>query len=95
MGDYNIDLLKDNSDRPTHDYLYFVYSHYLVPSILFPTRITEKSTTIIENILTNSDNEITTRILVTDITDHFPTILMTKSNIKNVAEDSIDEKCFV
>ena len=42
----------------------------------------------------NSDNEITTRILVTDITDHFPTILMTKSNNKNVTKDSINEKCF-
>ena len=94
MGDYNIDLLKDDSDRPTHDYLDVIYSHCLIPSILFPTRITEKSATIIDNILTNSDNEIMTRILVTDITDHFPTILMTKSNNKNVTKDSINEKCF-
>ena len=94
MGDYNIDLLKDDSDRPTHDYL-DIYSHCLIPSILFPTRITEKSATIIDNILTNSDTEITIRILVTDITDHFPTILMTKSNNKNVPiKDSINEKCF-
>ena len=94
MCDYNIDLLKDDSDRPTHDYLDFVCSHCLIPSILFPTRITEKSATIIDNILTNSDNEIRTRILVTDITDHFPTILMTKSNRKNVTKDSNNEKCF-
>ena len=95
MGDYNIDLLKDDSDRPTHDYLDLIYSHCLIPSILFPTRITEKSATIIiDNILTNSDNEITTRILVTDITGHFPTILMTKSNNKNVTKDLINEKCF-
>ena len=94
MSDYNIDLLKDDSDRPTHDYLDLIYSHCLIPSILFPTRITEKSATIIDNILTNSDNEITTRILVTDITDHFPTILITKSNNKNVTKDSINEICF-
>ena len=94
MGDYNIDLFKDDSDRPTHNYLDLIYSHCLIPSILFPTRITEKSATIIDNILTNSDNELTTRILVTDITGHFPTILMTKSNNKNVTKDLINEKCF-
>ena len=89
MGDYNIDLLKDDSDRPTHDYLDLIYSHCLIPSILFPTRITEKSATIIDNILTNSDNEITTRILVTDITDHFPTILMTKSKTKTLPKTQL------
>ena len=76
MGDYNIDLLKDDSDRPTHDYLDFIHSYCMIPSILKPTRITETSVTIIDNILTNCDDEITTAILVTDITDHFPTILI-------------------
>ena len=32
MGDYNIDLLKDDSDRPTHDYLDLIYSHCLITS---------------------------------------------------------------
>ena len=58
MGDYNTDLLKGDSDRPTHDYLDLIYSHFLIPSILFATRITEKLATKIDNILTNSDNEI-------------------------------------
>ena len=58
-------------DRPTHDYLDLIYSYCMIPSILKPTRITETSATILDNILTNCDNEITTAILVTDITDHF------------------------
>ena len=94
MGDYNIDLLKDDSDRPTHDYLDLILSLPNIIDFIPNYRITEKSATIIDNILTNSDNEITTRILVMDITDHFPTILMTKSNNKNVTKDSINEKCF-
>ena len=48
MGDYNIDLLKDDSDRPRHDYLDLIYSYCMIPSI-----ITETSATIIDNILTN------------------------------------------
>ena len=79
MGDFNIDLLKDDIHRQTHDYLDLIYSNCLMPTILKPTRITKTSATIIDNILTNSDNKISTGILVTDITDHFPTILMTKS----------------
>ena len=53
MGDFNIDLLKDDTDRATHDYLDLIYSYSLIPSIHKPTRITEESATIIDNILTN------------------------------------------
>ena len=27
MGDFNIDLLKVDTDRPTHDYLEYIYSY--------------------------------------------------------------------
>ena len=77
MGDFNIDLLKDDSHRPTHDYLNLVYSCSLVPTIYKPTRITEHSATIIDNILTNNHLEaIKSNILITDISDHFPTTLI-------------------
>ena len=42
----------------------------MIPSILKPTRITKPSATIIDNNLTNCDDEMTTAIL-TDITDPF------------------------
>ena len=95
MGDYNIDLLKDDSDRPTHDYLDFIYSYCIIPSILKPTRITETSATIIDNILTNCDNELATAILVTDITDHFPTILINRTKCVSSKKKSDNEKRFV
>jgi exonuclease III len=43
MGDFNIDLLKVDSHRPTHDYLELVYSHSMIPTIYKPTRITENA----------------------------------------------------
>ena len=95
MGDYNIDLLKDDSDRLTHDYLDFIYSYCMIPSILKPTRLTETSATIIDNILTNCDKEISTAILVTDITDHFPTILINRTKNVNSKRKSDSEKSFV
>ena len=92
MGDFNIDLLKVDSHRPTHDFLELIYSYSLMPTIYKPTRITEFTATIIDNILTNSENIIKSSILVTDISDHFPTTLSTNldfvntsSNVKRVA----------
>ncbi len=78
MGDFNIDLLKDDIDRPTHDYLDLIYSHSIIPTILKPTRITKTSATIIDNIITNSDHSLKTAILITDMSDHLPSILMTR-----------------
>ena len=90
MGDFNIDLLKVDSNRAIHDYLELIYSYSLMPTIYKPNRITKTTATIIDNILTNNtENIIKSSIIVTDITDHMPTILLsdldiseTKPNIK-------------
>ena len=82
MGDFNIDLLKDDVHRPIHDYLDLVYSHSLIPTIYKPTRITEHTATIIDNIITNTDNIVECAINVTDITDHMPTVLVSNINSK-------------
>jgi len=76
MGDFNIDLLKDDSHSPTHNYLDFIYSMSLIPTIYKPTRITENTATLIDNILTNANNPVESAILVTNISDHLPTILV-------------------
>ena len=92
MGDFNIDLLKDDTDRATHDYIDLIYSHSLIPTIYKPTRITETSATIIDNILTNCESIINSTILVTDISDHFPTVLI--SNLSLYDKNQHKNKCF-
>ena len=82
MGDFNIDLLKDDSHKTTHEYLNLVFSYAFMPTIYKPTRIiTECSATIIDNILVN---EVTgnSAILVTDISDHLPTVFVEKRGLK-------------
>jgi hypothetical protein len=93
MGDFNIDLLKDESHRPTHDYLNLVYSCSLMPTIYKPTRITEHSATIIDNIFTNNQKTLNSNIIITDITDHFPTIL-TADHGRNSPPKSRDSHYF-
>ena len=82
MGDFNIDLLKDDMHRPTHDYLDLIYANSFIPSIFKPTRKTENTATIIDNILTNECKCIHSAILVTDISDHLPTIFSSNSGEK-------------
>ena len=79
MGDFNIDLLKADIHRPTHEYLKFLYSYSMLPTIYKPTRITESTATIIDNILTNNDEDIAqSTILVTNVSDNIDNILTNK-----------------
>ena len=74
MGDYNIDLLKHECHPPTERFLDTMYSNSLLPMIFKPTRETETTATLIDNIFTNKYNvndTIFQGILVTDISDHY------------------------
>ena len=72
-GDFNIDLIKSESDSSTNKFLDLVYSYGQYPLITRPTRITSKSSTGIDNIFTNIlEVHIKGRILIDDITDHLP-----------------------
>ena len=92
LCDFNIDLLKDKTHRPTSDFLDLIYSYYLVPTILKPTRITETSATIIDDIVTNCDGKIKTGIIVTDITDHFPTVFNKNLNMLKQKSNTTNNK---
>jgi hypothetical protein len=70
-GDFNIDLLNQNNNL-TSQFLNNMYSNNLVPFINLPTRITDHSATLIDNIFTNSRKIIKSAILQCDISDHFP-----------------------
>lgn len=73
LGDYNIDLLKCVTNSLTLDFLNNLYSNYFFPIITEPTRVTDKSATLIDNILTNSGDKVfSSGTLCVDISDHFP-----------------------
>ena len=71
-GDYNIDLLN-YSDVTINNFLNTLYAHSIFPSIVYPTRITEHSATLIDNIYINKTHAYST-ILYSDISDHLPII---------------------
>lgn len=73
LGDFNLDLLKSETQARTSDFLNILFSSSFYPLIYKPTRVTKSSATLIDNIFTNSmDNATKSGILFTDISDHFP-----------------------
>ena len=72
MGDFNLDLLKTESDRDISDFYDFLSSFGFRPLILQPTRVTASTASLIDNIFINSlDTESKGGNLTTSISDHF------------------------
>ena len=74
-GDINIDLLKTNMPS-TQEYLNTMLSYNLIPNIIIPTRVTDRSSTLIDHIFvrlpkSHMKNKITSGNFITDISDYF------------------------
>ena len=72
IGDFNINVLNYGSHSETNEFISPVVSHYLLPHILQPTRVTDHSATIIDDIFTNATefNTVSGNILI-QLADHF------------------------
>ncbi len=76
MGDFNLDLLKYDYHAATNDFVNNCMSHSFLPTICHPTRITESTATLLDNIFTNNlRHRMETAILYTDISDHLPVVM--------------------
>ena len=75
LGDYNINPLNFETHGPTSEFADLLYANSFIPLINRPTRVTQFSATLINNILTNNFQDIhksTQGIRATEISDHFP-----------------------
>ena len=81
LGDFNIDLLKYDSHQITDDFINTLGTLFFQPYILQPTRITDHSATLIDNIFFNSiDQHTIAGNLVYDITDHLSNFLIIRNS---------------
>ena len=77
-GDTNIDLLKTRSHRNSDQFFTNLCSFGFLPSILRPSRITEYSSSLIDNIFSNCTNLAQrSHIIYDDASDHLPMLLIT------------------
>ena len=72
MGDFNIDLLKKDTHNISENFINMLYSLNFFPLINLPTRVTETSSTLIDNIFTNHLIEHSSAVISSDLSDHYP-----------------------
>ena len=83
LGDYNVDLLNNNSSKNTFNLC--MQLNYLFPTILAPTRVALsfnqagnelRSETLLDNIFINYQTNFTSGIIESSITDHYPIFII-------------------
>jgi hypothetical protein len=84
-GDFNINLLNQATHTPTADFIDTMFASSFLPLINRPTRISTNSSTIIDNIFTNSPytNNSLSGIFASDVSDHLPIFHFSKQTLKN------------
>ena len=86
-GDFNFDLLKYDENSSTLNFLNSLTSLSLIPVISKPTRITDNSATLIDNIFILNPINFISGIIISDISDHLPTFISIKNVFSNVNSD--------
>ena len=78
--DHNLDLLKGSSHAPTQTFLDLLLSYELLPMITQPTRITQQSATLIDNIYISEmlQRNFDSAIIINDMSDHLPAVALLK-----------------
>ena len=78
--DHNLDLLKCNSHAPTQKFLDILLVNELLPTITRPTRITQQSATVIDNIFTSKilQRNFDSALIINDMLDHLPIVTLFK-----------------
>ena len=89
-GDFNFDLLKIDTDHYTQHFFNLLCSYGFLPHILQPTRVTDNTASVIDNIFSNNiqDNIICGNILLT-LSEHFSQFLFVERENVDLKEINI------
>ena len=80
-GDFNTDLLKIDKSIIYNRFYDLMSSYGIFPMILLPTRVTEDTATIVDNIFTNNvKNKIQSGVITTDLSDHYSQFISLKNH---------------
>ena len=79
-GDFNVNLINYNIKRGTYNFLELLFNHNFPPQITLPTRVTEKSATLIDNIFVNNPSfKYLSGNITTSISDHLPQFVISEN----------------
>ena len=86
LGDFNVNLLNYNEHNQTNKFLDSLASNTFITLILQPTRITNHSTILIDNIFSNViDPDIISGNLTATISDHLPQFAIIPNMFGNIS----------
>ena len=73
--DHNLNFLKAHSHQLTNDFIQLNLDPGMIPMITRPTRITNSTATLIDNIMVSQNNcgNYVASVLIEDMSDHLPT----------------------
>ena len=82
---HNLDLLKAHQHSQTNHFLEKNLGLDLLPCISKPTRITKKTANLIDNVMISPklQSEMHPHLIVEDISDHLPIVIILKKPKKN------------
>ena len=84
MGNFNIDILKYDTNNNSTAFLDMMHENFLLPYISSPTRVTPRSQTLIDNIFSNiTEDEIISGNITTTISDHYAQFTLFKNKTKS------------
>ena len=88
--DHNFDLLKSASNSTTSKFLDLNIDKDLTPCITKPTRVTNKTATLIDNILISNKlhYNYTPFVVTDDLSDHYPTLVVLH-NVEHCKKDKV------
>ena len=90
MWDFNIDLLQSDTKTMIKNYSAMLFSLGCLPLIKCLTRIAHSSATLIDHFHSNSITQKTnSHILIEDISDHMPIVLLLSNTNHKIIEQNI------
>ena len=94
MGDFNVNLLHYESNTFSQEFTDTLLTESFLPLITKPTRITEQSSTLIDNIFTNVQPFPQSGIILSDLTDHFPIFSHFPLHTVTHTFESVNKRCY-
>ena len=85
LGDFSINLLNYDIHPPTNEFLDSLSSHYFLPHILQPSRVTTNSKTLIDIFSNMAVPNIISGNLTASISDHLPQFLVARNIFFNAS----------
>ena len=95
LGDFNTNLIEYGKNEEISNFLNNMLSNNFLPQVLQPTRITNKSSTLIDNIYISNSNKVTLSGNITvKIADHFSQFLILQDTPKYIKYKNLTKRDF-